>query len=292
MCLYPDSRGREITLETNKKNSNGLTQSKPLQLMLMFFIILVILGCKLTGMQDSTLPSSPVKSPLPLITATKPGDAPPPLPGAATGAPSPQPVNSTKTTAIWEGGTESPNGPALSGTPQVRYWFSGDLCSCATFPAVAEASYGPGYLECKYAWSGEYIDDNAISFSITQYDFRADLENEFREHIGLSYDSAQDDQNSINAGSSPEHEQYVARNETNGFTYVTTGPGGGSSKTQTEIPMCGHGGGVIRAYEDFLVEIRLFACDLGEERQVYQNAIETLEDCSLGSIEKVMSSTP
>jgi hypothetical protein len=107
-------------METNKNNTNGLTQSKTFQVMLMFFIIVVILGCKLTGVQDSAPPQSPDKSPLLLVTATKPGDVALPSPGSGTGAPSPQPANSTKTTAIWEGGTESPNGQALSGTPQLR----------------------------------------------------------------------------------------------------------------------------------------------------------------------------
>jgi hypothetical protein len=90
----------------------------------------------------------------------------------------------------------------------------------------------------------------------------------------------------------PDDEQDITRNDSSGFNYVTTGPGGGSSKTEGEIPMCGNGGGVFLVDDDYLADIRLFACDLGEDRMVYQTAFETLEACALENVAKAKAATP
>lgn len=266
-------------MDTNRHGTSALMQSTAIQLGLLFFIIMTILGCNL-----SSNPDNAAKKPSPI--------APMPLASATTRSASELPSSPPAASAVWEGGTETVNPPAFSGTPQVSYWFTGEECGCATFPAVAEASYGPGVLECRYAWGGEYIDDNSISFSVIQYHSQVDLDREFTEQLGWMQDAAQDDKSFIDSGSLPQDEQYIARNETNGFSFVTTGPGGGSSKTNTEIPMCGNGGGILRVYGKFLVKIRLFACDLGDDRQVYQTTIETLEDCALHSIDQAMSTKP
>jgi hypothetical protein len=93
-------------------------------------------------------------------------------------------------------------------------------------------------------------------------------------------------------GAKRHKRQSVVRNETNGFNYVTTGPGGGSSKVEGGIPMYSHGSGILRVPTDYLVEIRLFACDLGEERQIYMDAMETLEDCALSNVARAKAANP
>lgn len=264
------------------------------RLLFLLCINVILLACvMLQATPTPTPPPTPTPSKRPPeITTTSVIKASQIAPTAAASTPSPQPVVTLTTKVIWASGTETAVYPTVSGTYREPYWFSDQDCSCASFPATVDASYGPGYLECNYRWSGKYIDDNALSFIIQQYQSSTDLEPEFSEQIGWIYDSAQVDKDMIDAGSLSGHEQYIARNETNGFTYVTTGPGGGSSKTQGEIPMCGNGSGIIRAPDDYLVEIRLFACDLGDDRLVYQTAIETLEDCALSNIERAMTTTP
>lgn len=114
----------------------------------------------------------------------------------------------------------------------------------------------------------------------------------FTENVGRVHDSAHTDRNFIDSGSLPDDEQDITRNDSSGFNYVTTGPGGGSSKTEGEIPMCGNGGGVFLVDDDYLADIRLFACDLGEDRMVYQTAFETLEACALENVAKAKAATP
>ena len=242
----------------------------PLPPFLLAVLLLAALGCNLTGIAgDGAKPASPV----PPVQEASPTTPPQSQPSAAAG-------------------TGTVHAPVISGTPPVIYWFSEEQCACGNLPVQAEARYGAGALECRFAWAGEYIDDNSIYFSILQLDDTARLDKEFSENLGWIQDAAQTDQAFIDSGSLPDDQQYIARNELNGFSFVTTGPGGGSSKTNTEIPMCGNGSGVLRVYGKFLVEIRLFACDLGSDRDVYMTMLETLEDCALSSIDQAIAARP
>lgn len=246
----------------------------------LLLLLLAGLGCNLTNVA-SNIPEPPPQVP------SAPLDSPPTI-TTVSGNPAAQP----SATVMEAAGTQTVHAPLISGTPPVIYWFSEEQCACGSLPVQAEARYGAGALECRYAWAGEYIDDNSIYFSIHQLDDTARLDKEFSEHLGWMQDAAETDQAFIDSGSLPDDQLYIARNELNGFSYVTTGPGGGSSKTNTEIPMCGNGSGVLRVYGKFLVEIRLFACDLGSDRDVYMTMLETLEDCTLSSIDQAIAARP
>jgi len=267
-------------MNTRRQPSRKLISPSRYNLALLLLCSLVLHAC---GYE--TKPPPVILAP-PVVVAN-PVSAP-----TAVQATAAKPAATLTTTAVWSSGTESVPGDLTSTTAREHYWFSEEDCGCAAFPATVDARYGPGVLECNYRWGGTYIDDNNISFSIVQYDASADLEKDFAESLGWFYDSAQDSKRSIDSGSAPGQEQYIARNETNGFTYIDTGPGGGSSKTEGEIPMCGNGSGIIKTPGDYLVEIHLFACDLGDDRSLYQTAIETLEDCALSNIAKAQAAAP
>ena len=246
----------------------------------------------LCGLLTSTCALMPGESSLPDISLPSVTE----VSQAATGRPertsSPEMNTTLSPDPTARAGTESAATWVASSSLQPSYYFSEEDCGCAVFPAEAEARYGPGYLECNYRWSGKYIDDNHAVFIVKQYADPAELSNDFTERVGWRYDAADSDRKFIDSGSTPDDELYILRNDPNGFNYLTTGPGGGSSKTDGEIPMCGNGGGAILAGDDYLVEFRLFACDLGEDRLVYQSAVQTLEACALGNIAKARAAVP
>lgn len=251
-------------------------------------VILLVLCAFLTSM-CALIPGEPSMPDVssPLVTEASPAAAVQP---EQTSSPAANITLSPDPTA--RAGTEAAATWVASSSLQPSYYFSEEDCGCAVFPAQAEARYGPGYLECNYRWSGKYIDDNHAVFTVKHYSDPADLANDFAEGVGWRYDAADSDRKFIDSGSTPDDELSISRNDPNGFNYVTTGPGGGSSKTEGEIPMCGNGGGAILVGDDYLVEVRLFACDLGEDRQVYQSAIETLEACALENIAKAKVAIP
>src|SRR5512141_1634820 len=205
-------------MQSNRSNKTRRLGSRPSILVLMVFCGLVTSVCAV--MQGVPLPDIPAPA-APAATKAPPGPTAPPeptSPNVSKAEPS--------ATSLWSGGTEQ----AGSVTRQPAYFFSEEDCGCATFPGEVEPSYGPGYLECNYRWNGKYIDDNHASFILQQYDDPVELTQVFNEHVGWSYDSADEDRKFIDSGSLPDDEQYIIRNDPNGFNYVTTGPGGGSSK--------------------------------------------------------------
>jgi hypothetical protein len=229
-------------------------------------MLLAALGCNLTGIAGDAAPPASQSAPAMEASPTTPPSAP--------------------------AGTGTVHAPLISGTPPVTYWFEETDCACAGFTAQPKARYGPGGLECNTAWSGTYIDDNSTFLSIDQYDSPEDLDEDFDENLGWMQDTINTSEAMIANESPVQHELFFAIQEPNGLLYVETGPGGGSSKTNTEIPMCGGGGGVLRVGGKFLVKIRLFACDLGDDREVYRTAIETLGTCAMQSIERAVAAQP
>lgn len=247
----------------------------PRALLLGLFVLVTALGCNLTGvtrnMDPEVKPSAPVK----------PGEGPPPTATDPVKT-SPDPLPGTETVH-----------PVVSVDPsKVTYWFEESDCACMNIPAQPKARYGPGVLECNTAWSGTYIDDNSAFLRIVQYDSQADLDRDFEENLGWMMDTIETEEAMIANESPRQHELFFAIQEPNGLLYVVTGSGGGSSKTSTEIPMCGSGGGILRVDGKFLVKIRLFACDLGEDREVYRTAIETLGSCAIQTIERAIAAHP
>lgn len=269
-------------MDTNRSYSTQRQKTKPLRLVLMVICGLLTSVCAIAPVPVSLTDDSETSVPNVPIPATSRPDTASSLQA--------DPVPSA--TTLWSSGTETVDAPVASGTRQVSHYFSEEDCGCAAFPGEVDPLYGPGYLECKYRWGGMYIDDNHASFVIEQYQDQDELTQVFDEHIGWVHDSALSDRKFIDSGSLPDDEQYITRNDSKGFIYVTTGPGGGSSKTEGEIPMCGNGGGVFLVADDYLAEIQMFACDLGEDRLVYETAIETLEACALDNVAKAKAATP
>ena len=244
----------------------------------LLFMLLAAPGCNFTS-KPAIVP--PTASPVPQFKVASPTTPLQIQPSSA--APSAPPSAA---------GTQTVNAPVISGTQPITYWFEESDCACGSFPAQPKAKYGPGVLECSTAWSGTYIDDDSTFVSIVQYNSPEDLDQDFADNLGWIQDTIQTEEAFIANESPQEHELFFAIQEPDGLLYVVTGPGGGSSKTNTDIPMCGNGSGVLRVGGKFLVKIRLFACDLGSEREVYRLAIETLGDCALRSIERALAAQP
>ena len=269
-------------MDTSRSYNNQRQKTKRLR-----WVLMVI-----CGLLTSVCAIAPVPISLPDDPETSEKNGPLPATSPPETAPSLQANPAPSATSVWSSGTETVNAPVVSGTRQESHFFAVEDCGCAAFPGEVDPLYGPGNLECKYRWSGTYIDDNHASFIIGQYKDQDELAQVFDEHMGWMHDSAQSDRKFIDSGSLPDDEQNITRNDSNGFVYVTTGPGGGSSKTEGEIPMCGNGGGVFLVADNYLAEIQLFACDLGEDRLVYETAIETLEACALDNVAKAKAVTP
>jgi len=262
----------------NHTQSRSISRYARSQAVALLLLSVVISGCwsiqKPPLIATSIKPTEEAATSAPVVTAT-------PVPSATAAA-----------TSLWSGGTETWVAPAVSGTQVARARFEPEDCVCEAFTLPPEPSYGPGYLECTSRWNGTYIDDNHMTYTVTQFYDKAELEQVFNEEVGWKRDTAQEDQSFIDTGSSPDAALLVLQDDADGFVYITTQPGGGSSKTGGEIPMCGNGGGMLVVNGEYLVELRLFACDMGDERPVYETAIQTLNDCALDSIVKAKSRAP
>lgn len=243
----------------------------PRALLLALLVLFVALGCNFTGVTRNMDPIAPSVPPPPTATNTT-------IPAST----SPELLPGTETVH-----------PVVSVDPsKVTYWFEETDCACMNIPAQSKANYGPGVLECNTAWSGTFIDDNSTFLRIVQYDSADDLDRDFNENLGWMQDTIRTEEAFIASESPQKRELFFAIQEPNGLLYVVTGPGGGSSKTNTEIPMCGNGSGVMRVDSKFLVKIRLFACDLGDDHELYRAAIETLGACALTSIARAVAAGP
>lgn len=179
---------------------------------------------------------------------------------------------------------------APSGTQKPVYWFSEEDCACAAFPGEVNVRSGPGSLKCNYSWSGQHIENNSASINITQYNDQDFLLTKYNEESGWIRDASQSFQ-SMAATSTDPADTYGERDWADGFIFLATYPSSGSL-SGGDIPMCSAGSGVFLAAGEFLVKIQLDSCDLGEARELYQAALDTLEACALSSIEKALSANP
>lgn len=157
--------------------------------------------------------------------------------------------------------------------------FTEDNCACGDFQVSAAEPWGNSSLSCTYEWIGPSGVTNSLSFVVSQIyhlDEQAPaLQSELSDLQYFAQDTQPpsvanvflDDPNSLGAGT------------------VITGPGGLSSTTNQEIPMCGNGKGVYPYSNNYLITTRLFACDLGNDEAAYVTAMQTLAECAMASID-------
>jgi len=150
-------------------------------------------------------------------------------------------------------------------------------------PDPKDIASGPGGLDCSYSWSGTYIDDNSAEIEIDQYDDPA--------QFTKVYDQALEETHSSVYTAAQDERLFTIRNDPTGFTFIYTYPGGGSSKTNTEIPLCGNGHGALGVDNAFVARIRLFSCDISGDWNDYVQTMEKLEDCALAAIARAQSQT-
>jgi hypothetical protein len=148
-------------------------------------------------------------------------------------------------------------------------------------PDPKNIASGPGSLDCSYSWSGTYIDDNLAVIEIDQYDDPA----QFTE----VYDQALADTHFSMDNAAQNARLNTIHNDPTGFTFIYTYPGGLSSKTNTEIPLCVNGNGALGVGNAFVVRIRLFSCDISDDWNVYGQTMENLEACTLAAIARAQS---
>jgi hypothetical protein len=174
-------------------------------------------------------------------------------------------------TSEWKG----PSGPAVE-----LVWFEESDCAFPDLPSTG-ASYGPGVLRCQYIWSGKYIDDNIAVIEIDEVPDSIELAGLFEEGMRNTHTSADDKTN--------DEMLSIIRNDKDGFIFIFTFPGGGSSKTNTEIPQCGRGSGYETINDRFLVHVRLFSCDISESAIEYVRTLETLQEVAEAAITRAQS---
>lgn len=157
--------------------------------------------------------------------------------------------------------------------------FTEEYCACGDFKVTQAEPWGNSSLSCTYEWTGPSGVTNSLSFMVSQI-YHLDEQNPlFQRELG-------DIQYFLEDIQPPQVGNVFLDNPENlGFGTVITGPGGISSTTNQEIPMCGNGKGAYPYSNNYMITTRLFACDLGEDAQAYITAMQTLAECAMNSID-------
>ena len=264
-------------MDTDEIRLNRCSLSRKVVLAVWFLVVVLTLACSSAGELLGNATATSVKPAISPVQASA-------VPSLAASQAAP-----ALTTTIEEViSTEEIYAP--SGTQKPAYWFSEEDCACAAFPGEVNVRSGPGSLKCNYTWSGPHMAENSASMIIEQYDDQDFLLTKFTEENGRLRDASQSFQ-SMAATSTDPADTYGERDWADGFIFLATYPSGGSL-SGGDIPMCSAGSGIFIAEGEFLVKIQLDSCDLGEERELYQAALDTLEACALSSIEKAKTANP
>ena len=244
----------------------------------------VIMSCTLKEMIEVDEPSNPQQGALATEVDSDPNPGPgndqmanPPVQAdpesqlEAETDPQVQSDPEPEATSEWK----APTGPAIK---LVRF----EETDCAV-PDLSRtnASYGPGVLRCEYIWSGKYINDNIAVIEIDEFPDSKELSRNFEEGMRNAHISADDMED--------DEMLSIIRNDENGFIFIFTSPGGGSSKTHTEIPQCGRGSGYEKINDRFLVHVRLFSCDISESAVEYVHTLETMQEVAEAAITRALS---
>jgi hypothetical protein len=157
--------------------------------------------------------------------------------------------------------------------------FSEDNCACGDFKVSKAEPWGNSSLSCTYEWTGPSGVPNTLSFEVSQI-YHVDEQNPAlqREWSDIQYFSEDIQPPQVANG-------FLDDSNNLGVGTVITGPGGFSSTTNQEIPMCGNGKATYPYNTNYLINTRLFACDLGEDAQAYITAMQTLAECAMLSID-------
>jgi hypothetical protein len=157
--------------------------------------------------------------------------------------------------------------------------FTEDNCACGDFTVTKAEPWGNSSLSCMYEWIGPSGVTNSLSFEVSQI-YHLDEQNPVLQ------DEVGDIQSFTNDVQPPEiNNQFLNDPNSLGIGTVITGPGGISSTTNQEIPMCGNGKGAYPYSNNYLITTRLFACDLGNDAKAYITAMQTLAECAMASID-------
>lgn len=134
-------------------------------------------------------------------------------------------------------------------------------------------------LSCTYEWVGTSGITNTLSFDVSQLYHLDELNPTLQNELG--------DLQTFANNADPNQTVNVFLNEPDnlGSGTVITGPGGTSSTTNQEIPLCGNGKAVYPYSNNYLITTRLFACDLGQNEEAYITAMQKLADCVMAAIE-------
>jgi hypothetical protein len=157
--------------------------------------------------------------------------------------------------------------------------FSTDSCACEDFKVIKAEPWGSSSLSCAYEWIGPNGEKNSLSFEVSQI-----------YHLDEQNPALQDelsDMQYLTADIQPPEVANVFLDDPSnlGVGAVVTGPGGFSSTTNREIPLCGNGKGTYPYSNNYLITTRMSACDLGEDAQAYITAMQTLAECAMRSID-------
>ena len=265
-------------MNTSKIKQKRSTLSKKFTLAIWFVVLLVMLGCNTEGfLGQATVTSVNPSSPLVEVSA---------IPSMVSSQGAAEPAATVEEAA----GTEEVTTQPLSGTPKPVYWFSEEDCACMTYPGEVYAKYGPGSLQCRYNWSGRYIEGNQANINIKHYDDPALLEEVYAQESGWLRDTARTYKTTTQLSTDPVY-TFEDRDGPDGFGFMATHPGGESYNGE-EIPLCFIGSTVLVVEGGFLVKLQLDSCDLGEERENYLDAMQALETCALSSITKAKAGIP
>jgi hypothetical protein len=152
-------------------------------------------------------------------------------------------------------------------------------CTCGDFKVSEARPWGSSSLSCTYEWVGPSGVTNSLSFEASQI-----------YHLDEQAPALQDELSDLQYFGEDVQPPSVANTflddpNTLGAGMLITGPGGISSTTNQEIPMCGNGKGVYPYSNNYLITTRLFACDLGDVEDVYVTAMQTLAECAMTAID-------
>ena len=163
--------------------------------------------------------------------------------------------------------------------PEYNGKFLDEDCACEGYESSKVFPWGNSSLICRYDWSGPNIDQNALGFSIVNYQNHTDrLATEFQQDV-----------KDLTASLPPQvkgnDQGRQLRNDDEGYGFVVYGPGGGGK--QGDIPLCGNGRGVYQVAGEFLIETDLFACDLPYSDNAYVSALTDMETCAKRAVERI-----
>ncbi len=158
-------------------------------------------------------------------------------------------------------------------------------CPADLFPGLT-AGWGAGSLDCTYHWTGHFGVNN-LEMRIMQYPDHSQYQKVISSDLA-NYRTAFTNEKATQAAPGVQNKKNldIIQDDANSFIYMETYQSLPST-TDSEITLCGNGGGAVGVDEKFEVTLSLTdSCDISKDADVYSLALENLRDAALKAIER------